>query len=113
MLLELGKAVSFVFCILSLYAVLMSGFFEPNTTWQQRLVLGLIRLAVAAGVSFASGFLFRFPVRTNPDRGASLWKTLPVQLFLWGAGGLTVLFLLAWYLRCGGVNSFDVHPDCF
>jgi hypothetical protein len=113
MLLELGKAVSFAACILSLYAVLMGGFFEPQTTWQQRLLLGLTRLAVSASISFAAGVLFRFPVRTNSDRGISIWKTLPVQLYLWGAAMLTVLFGLAWYLRCGGVNSFDLHADCF
>ena len=112
MLLELGKVVSFVFCIVSLYSVLMSGFFELNTTWRERLVLGLSRLALAACISFASGLLFRLPAKTNPDRGISLWQTLPVRIFLWSAAAMTVLFCVAWYLRCGGVNSFDFNSDC-
>ncbi|QHN03999.1 hypothetical protein FTO74_11910 [Granulicella sp. WH15] len=113
MLLELGKVVSFVLCILSLYSALMSGFFEPNTTWQQRVTLGLSRLALSAYVSFASGLFFCFPAKTNPDSGISLWKTLPVRVFLWAAVALTVLFCLTWYLRCGGVNSFGFKLDCF
>ena len=112
MLLELGKLVSFVFCIVSLYSVLMSGFFELNTTWEQRLALGLSRLALSACVSFASGLLFRFPAKTNPDGGISLWNTLPVRVFLWAAVLMAVLFCVSWYARCGGVNSFDFKPDC-
>ncbi|RXH58515.1 hypothetical protein [Granulicella sibirica] len=113
MLLELGKAGSFVVCILSLYSVLMSGFFEPNTTWEQRLMLGLSRLFVAGCVSFASGLVFSYPVKTNPDAGVSVWRALPVQMFLWAGGLMGTLFLIAWYLRCGGVNSFGFKVDCF
>lgn len=113
MLLELGKALSFICCILSLYSVLMSSFFELAATWQQRLSLGLTRLALSACVSFASGFIFRLPTRTNPDRGIPLWKTLPVRVFLCAAVVLVVLFCLSWYLRCGGINSFDSKPDCY
>ena len=68
MLFELGKAGSFVLCIVSLYSVLMSGFFEPNTTWEQRLMLGLSRLFVAGCVSFASGLVFSYPGKTNRMR---------------------------------------------
>ena len=57
MVLEIGKALSFVICILSLYSVLMRGFLEPGTTWQQRLVVGFSRLALAACVSIACGLL--------------------------------------------------------
>lgn len=141
MLLELGKAVSFVCCILSLYSVLVSAFFELAATWQQRLDLGLSRLALAACVSFASGILFRVPAKANPqssaqsnpqssaqssgqssgqtsgqtspNRAVSLLQTLPVRLFLCSAAAMAVLFCLAWYLRCGGINSFDSKTDCY
>ena len=113
MLFELGKAVSFLLCILSLYSVVMSGFFEPNTTWQQRLLLGLSRVVLSGAICFASGVYFRFPARRNPDRGTSIWKTLPVQLFLWGAITLTLLFCIAWFLRCGGDNTYRLKADCF
>lgn len=113
MLLELGKAGSFALCLLSLYGVLMSAFFEPNTTWEHRLWAGAIRMGIAAGVSLVSGMLFAFPVKTNPDGGMPLWETLPVRVFLGAAVGMAVLFGLTWYLRCGGVNSFGVKSDCF
>ena len=112
MLLELGKMVSFVLCILSLYSVLLSAFFVPNTSWHERLMLGLVRLAVAGCVSFASGLLFAFPSRTNPDRGVPLWKSLPVVVFFWAAVLLSLMFLIAWYLRCGNPDVFGSRLDC-
>ena len=37
-----------------------------------------------------------------------------VSVYFWGAAViLSVLFVLAWYLRCGGVNSFGFKLDCF
>ena len=113
MLLDLGKAVSFGLCILSLYSVLMNAFFEPNTTWEHRLALGVSRLVLAGCVCLASGLLFSLPIRTNVDRGVPVWKTLPVVVFLWAAVGMAVLFALAWYVRCGGNNSFGYRFDCF
>ena len=113
MLLELGKAASFALCILSLYSLLISVFFEPNTSWQQRLATGLARLAVAACVSLASGLIFSIPARTNPDAGLPLWKTLPVKVFFWAAFTLAVLFVLTWYLRCGGPVTLGLKQDCF
>ncbi len=113
MLLELGKAASFFLCILSLYPVLLGFFFEPDTPWQQRTLLGLARLAVAACLSLASGLLFCLPARSNPDAGIPLRRTLPVRLFLWTACVVVVLFLLSWYLRCGGLNSFGAKVDCY
>ena len=112
MLLELAKLASFLLSILSLYSVLVPAFFEPARSWQQRLVLGLTRLAVAGCISVASGCLFALPVRTNPDRHVPLWKTLPIRVFLSAAIVLATLFLLTWYLRCGGANSLGVERDC-
>jgi hypothetical protein len=113
MLLELGKAISFLLCILSLYPVLMSAFFELNTSWQERLMSALAKLLIAACVSLCSGLLFIWPARSNPDRNQSLLSTLPVRVFLWATAGLTVLFFLTWYVRCGGQNSFGIKHDCF
>ncbi|SNT42141.1 hypothetical protein SAMN05421770_11328 [Granulicella rosea] len=112
MLIELSKALSFALCLVSLHAVLASAFFEPDTTWPQRLTAGLFRLAIAACVCCASGLLFSYPARWNPDRDVSLWRTLPIRLFLWAAVVLSMLFALTWYLRCGGINSFGIPPDC-
>ena len=112
MLLDLGKALSFLLTILSLYSVLIAAFFDPNTSWQQRLVSGLTRLALAAVVSLASGLLFAFPARTNQDRRVSLLNTLPIRIFFLAAATLALLFLLTWYLRCGGTNTFSYKSDC-
>ena len=60
MLLEIGKAVSFITSILSLCALLDSAFFVPGSRWEERLVGSLLRIALAGCVCFASGL--RFPV---------------------------------------------------
>ncbi len=55
MLLELGRAVSFVLSILSLYTLLDSAFFVLGTTWAERLILSIARIGLAGCVCFASG----------------------------------------------------------
>jgi len=94
-LLELGKALSFVMSILSLYALLVSAFFVPGSRWEERLVGSLSRIALAACVCFASGLLFRSTEPGEPP----VTRTLPVQLFLWALAGMALLFLLSWYLE--------------
>jgi hypothetical protein len=111
--LELAKAISFLLTVLSLLSVLLTGFFEPNATWQDRMVHGLVRLAIAACVSLGSGLLFTWPVKSNPDAGEAIVSTLPVKVFLWAALGMAALFAAAWYLRCGGQNAFGIRRDCF
>ena len=101
MLLDLGKSMSFFLSLLSLYPVAMSAFFEPAAPWQQRLYMALPRVAIAACICFASGLLFSWPSRKNPDAGQPLVSTLPVRLFLWAIPGLAVLFVLGWYSVCG------------
>jgi len=101
MLLDLGKSVSFFLSMISLYPVAMSAFFEPAAPWQARLMLALPRVAIAACVCFASGLLFSWPSRGNPDAGQALTATLPVRLFLWAIPGIAALFVLGWYTVCG------------
>jgi hypothetical protein len=112
-LLELAKAVSFFCCVLSLLPVLMSAFFEPDTSWEERLVRAAVKLAIAAGVSVCSGLVFTWPSRTNPEAGVPLLSTLPMRVFLWTAMGLGALFFVAWYARCGGDSGFSLKHDCF
>jgi hypothetical protein len=94
LLLELGRAISLVFSILSLYAVLDVAFFLPATRWEERLVASFARVGVAACVCLASGMLFRY----NAAPQVSLARTLPVRLLLWTIFGVVLLFALAWYL---------------
>jgi hypothetical protein len=99
MLLELGRTLSFVLSILSLYPVLMSAFFEPGSRWQERLTVILLNIVLAACMCFASGLLFSWPAQANPDAGRPLMSTLPVRLFVWAMVAMAILFSLSWYLE--------------
>ncbi|MFZ0661496.1 MAG: hypothetical protein WAM66_02290 [Acidobacteriaceae bacterium] len=100
MILEIGKFFSFAASILSLYALLGSAFFVPGTRWQDRLVLSIARIMIAACVCFASGLLFREEaLRHQPESHPSLSSTLPVRLFFWGLSLMALMFLLSWYLE--------------
>jgi hypothetical protein len=92
---ELGKAVSLILSILSLYALLGSAFFVPGSRCPDRLVGAFESLALATCMCFASGLLFRSTSRPEPP----VTGTLPVRLFLWTLGGMVVMFLLSWYLE--------------
>ncbi len=110
MLLELGRALSFFFSMLSLYPVLMSAFFVPGSRWQERLEMALLYIALAACACFFSGLLFARPSLDNPG-GESLMSTLPVRLFLWTTAGMAILFALSWYLEENFV-PFMRHNCC-
>jgi len=98
MLLDLLRALSFLLSILSLCWVTMSAFFVPGSRWHDRLLLALLRLALAACVCFFSGLLFSWPARTSRRNPERITSTLPVQLFFWTLGGIALLFLCSWYL---------------
>jgi hypothetical protein len=100
MILEIGKAVSFLASILSLYTLMGSAFFVPSSTWQERLLASLVRIGLAACVCFASGILFlQDEIRHAPDADRSLTRMLPVRLFYWGLASMAVLFALSWFLE--------------
>ncbi|HKM67766.1 MAG TPA: hypothetical protein VJX70_11415 [Candidatus Acidoferrum sp.] len=93
LLLDLGKASSFILTILSLCALLDSAFFVTATTWEDRLIASVARIGLAACVSFASGLLFHISEPKLP-----LTQTLPVRLFVYALLGFAVIFALAWFL---------------
>jgi hypothetical protein len=93
-MLDLARAVSLALSIGSLYALLDSAFFVTATRWEERLVASIARVGLAACVCFASGMLFR----RSADPAVPLMRTLPVRLFLWALLGITILFVVAWYL---------------
>lgn len=99
MFLEIGKALSFILSVLSLYAVLESAFFIPGSDWHERLSLSLLRAAIAAFVCFASGLLFALS-RAKPTRSdVPVSSTLPVQLFFWAMAAVAILSAVSWYLE--------------
>jgi hypothetical protein len=98
-LLELSKTLSFFLSLLSLCPVMVSAFFVPGSHWQERLEMAAFRVAFSACVCFASGLLFTWPSRSNPDAGQPLMSTLPVRVFLWALVGLAILFAVSWYIE--------------
>lgn len=101
-MLDLLKAISFFLDIVLLYGVAISAFFAPGAGWEERLDSALGRLAAAAVACVLSGLLFSLTSGRSPRTIRSFLTTLPVQLFLWGAGAMTVFFLTGWY--------FDSYP---
>jgi len=99
MLLDLGKAVSLILSILSLYPVMLSAFFVPGTRWEDRLGLVLVKIGFAACVCFASGFLFALHPRPSLRAFSTVFSTLPVRIFFWSMAALCVLFIVSWYLE--------------
>jgi hypothetical protein len=111
MLLELIRAVSFLLSLLSLYWVTISAFFIPGSRWQERLVLALLRMSLAACICFFSGLLFSWPSRLSRRPPESIVSTLPVQLFFWTIAGIAILFLGSWYLASYPC-SINPTADC-
>jgi hypothetical protein len=100
MLLETAKILSFFASILSLCALMQSAFFIPSSTWQDRLLASLVRIALAGCLCFASGILFREKEeRHTPEAHPSLTRTLPVRLYFWSLLAMALLFLLSWFLE--------------
>ena len=93
MLLDLTRALSFLLSILSLYALVDSAFFLMATSWEQRLVASIVRVVLAACVCCFSGLLFHQQTPKVP-----VTRTLPVRLFLWTFLGVSILFVVAWFL---------------
>jgi hypothetical protein len=111
-MLDLSKALSFFLSILSLYWAAISAFFVPGAHWQERLLLALPRLAIAACICFVSALVFTWPSRSNPDAGQPIASTLPARLFLWGTSGILLLFFLSWYLVANAPCIADVARAC-
>jgi hypothetical protein len=100
MLLDLGKALSFLLSLLSLYPLLFTAFFVPGTHWQDRLLLSIDKAALAAFCCFVSGILFSLSEHHSPTLSArEVLATLPVRLYFLALGGMALLFVASWYLE--------------
>jgi hypothetical protein len=96
--LELAKFASLLLSILSLDAVFHAAFLEPGSRFEQRLLPSLETLLLAAAVCLGSGFIFRAWELKTGKRDASVAGSLPMLIFWWGSGCITLLFFLAWLL---------------
>jgi hypothetical protein len=104
MLLDLTKALSFFVSMLALYPVVEGAFFLPGSHWQDRLLLALARAGLAGCLALLSGILFARPWLNDDGPGQDgagrrLLAALPVRIYLWTILGVSILFLLSWYLE--------------
>jgi hypothetical protein len=104
MLLDLGKSLSFIAGLLSLFPLLFSAFFVPGARWQDRLFLSLDKAAISACICIASGLLFYASRLQSPNSPRLklhdfVFSTPPVRLYFWTLGGMIVLFVASWYLE--------------
>ena len=103
MFLELAKFASLLASILTLDAVFHTAFLEPGSHLEQQLLPALRMLFLAAAASLGSGYIFRAGERragqgaVRPD--GSVAGSLPMMIFWWGSGLMTLLFFLAWLVE--------------
>ena len=109
MLIELAKPVTFILCIVSLYALFINAFLIPSDDAHQKIgdCLGLLMLA--AGTSLISGLIFQRAMPKSFQSRGQLFTTLPVQLFCWSSSLMLVLFIVSWYLENHCVFYRDVR----
>ena len=114
-LLEFAKLGALLLCILSLYVVFRTLFLsieDPHTILQppqiftNRLLDGLLLIAVSAAVSFLGGIIFR---ESEPLPHPSLTATLPLQIFSWATSIMLTLFFLARFIETHYIFSPKVH----
>jgi hypothetical protein len=110
--LDLGKTLTFFLSLTSLFWAALGAFFQPGSWWQDRLGVAAGKLLISCCICFASGMLFRWPAKTNPDAGQPITSTLPVRMFFWGAAGISVLFGMSWYLVCGAPCLANIAQNC-
>jgi hypothetical protein len=109
MLIEVGKPVTLILCILSLYALFHAAFLIPASDLDQRIYESLRFLALAASISVASALIFRRAAQASCPRRARLTAMLPAQMFFWASGVMLILFLLSLYLESYCVFYRDVR----
>jgi hypothetical protein len=108
MLVEAGKLFSVIACILTLYSLFYATFLQPSVELGQRLIDSTGLLVLAAAIAVVSGLIFREADREWNPR-VRLISTLPVQMFCWASGAMTILFLLSLYLASHCVLYGDVR----
>lgn len=105
LLLELAKPAALMLCMAVLCSVFYTAFLEPANTSEQHLWDILSLLSLAAGICVASGMLFREAAGNE----STLVQTLPVQIFLWAAGVMAVIFICAWFMETHLIFYRDVR----
>jgi hypothetical protein len=97
--LELAKFASLLLAILSLDAVIHTAFLEPGSNLKHQLIPSLRMLLLAAAVCLGSGCIFRVWQQREGRRRSSLAKSLPMLIFWWAGGVITLLFAVSWIVE--------------
>jgi hypothetical protein len=97
--LELAKFASLLLSLLSLVALLRTAFFTPASNCEQRILPALGMLLLAAAVCMGSGAIFRAWEQRVGQRQASVVTSLPMLIFWWSAGAITLLYVVTWFLE--------------
>jgi len=105
-LVEAAKPVALVLCMAALCTVFSAAFLDPTVDTNQTAWDLLALVGLAAGICAASGMLFCDGVDGRPG---AVMQTLPVQMFLWAAGVMVVMYLASGYLETHCVFYRDVR----
>ncbi|HTC45880.1 MAG TPA: hypothetical protein VK722_01040 [Candidatus Aquilonibacter sp.] len=106
---EVAKPITLVFCILSLYAAFYAAFLDFSLDFDRRIYSSLAWLAVAAGISLVSAWIFRGAMQQAGSGRVSLAATLPLKIFFWASSAMLLLFLVSWYLETNCIFYRDVR----
>lgn len=108
MLSETSKLASVILCITSLYSLFYATCLQPSVELGQRIEDSVVLLFLAGAISVVGGLIFRDADKEWNPR-VRLISTLPVQLFCWAFGAITILYLLSLYLESHCVLYRDVR----
>jgi hypothetical protein len=97
--LELAKFASLLLAILSLDAVIHTAFLEPGSNLEHQLVPALRMLLMAAAVCLGSGCIFHLWQHRECRPTVSVAKSLPMLIFWWAGGVITLLFAVSWIVE--------------
>ena len=101
---EILKPIALIVCMVSLCALFQVAFLTADLDMEQKCWELLILLCLWAGISVSSGMLFRVEEGCN---AVDCMRTLPMQIFFWGAGTMMVMFFAAHYLETNYVFFRD------
>jgi hypothetical protein len=112
---EFSKLGALLLCMLSIYGVFRTLFLsaeDPHTFLQSpvvftnRLLDGLLLIALSAAISLLGAIIFR---EAEPKPHPSLTATLPVQIFSWSTSIMLTLFFLARFLETHYIFTPKFH----
>jgi hypothetical protein len=103
---EILKPIALIVCLMSLCAVFQVAFLTADMDMEQKCWESLVLMFLWAGISVSSGMIFR---ADEGCQAVDCMRTLPMQIFFWGAGTMVVMFFAAQYLETHCIFFRDVR----